>query len=93
MIFGLKHYQRQLFNFSLSLSLSLSLSQNIDIYIIYLILTSDFSGFVYGAKENKKLKVFIDDVNLPVPDYYGVQKCNEVRPRKKYCVSIHSLEI
>jgi hypothetical protein len=36
------------------------------------------SGFVYGAKENKKLKVFIDDVNLPVPDEHNVQKCNEV---------------
>lgn len=35
-------------------------------------------GFVYGAKENKKLKVFIDDVNLPVPDDYGVQRCNQV---------------
>jgi len=36
-------------------------------------------GFVYGAKENKKLKVFIDDVNLPVPDKYNVQRCNQVR--------------
>ncbi|XP_052089132.1 uncharacterized protein LOC127725852 isoform X10 [Mytilus californianus] len=35
-------------------------------------------GFVYGAKENKKLKVFIDDVNLPLPDNYKVQKCNEL---------------
>lgn len=35
-------------------------------------------GFVYGAKENKKLKVFIDDVNLPVPDEYSVQTCNQV---------------
>ncbi|XP_067674368.1 uncharacterized protein [Haliotis asinina] len=35
-------------------------------------------GFVYGAKENKKLKVFIDDVNLPVPDEHGVQRCNEL---------------
>jgi len=35
-------------------------------------------GFVYGAKENKNLKVFIDDVNLPVPDKHGVQRCNEV---------------
>ena len=38
----------------------------------------NISGFVYGAKENKKLKVFIDDVNLPVPDEHNVQKCNEV---------------
>ena len=36
-------------------------------------------GFVYGAKENKKLRVFIDDVNLPVMDQFGVQRCNEVR--------------
>lgn len=36
-------------------------------------------GFVYGAKDKKKLKVFIDDVNLPVPDDYNVQRCNEVR--------------
>ncbi|KAK3577475.1 hypothetical protein CHS0354_032326 [Potamilus streckersoni] len=35
-------------------------------------------GFVYGAKEKKKLKVFIDDVNLPLEDEYGVQKCNEL---------------
>lgn len=35
-------------------------------------------GFVYGAKDKKKLKVFIDDVNLPVPDDYDVQRCNEV---------------
>ncbi|XP_052708586.1 uncharacterized protein LOC128183562 isoform X10 [Crassostrea angulata] len=35
-------------------------------------------GFVYGAKDKKKLKVFIDDVNLPVPDDYDVQRCNEL---------------
>ncbi|KAL4232681.1 hypothetical protein ACF0H5_007369 [Mactra antiquata] len=35
-------------------------------------------GFVYGAKENKTLKVFIDDVNLPVPDQYNVQRCNQL---------------
>ena len=34
---------------------------------------------MYGAKENKKLRVFIDDVNLPVMDQFGVQRCNEVR--------------
>lgn len=38
-----------------------------------------FSGFVYGAKEKKKLQVFIDDLNLPSTDEYGVQSCNEVR--------------
>ncbi|XP_074662754.1 uncharacterized protein LOC141915202 [Tubulanus polymorphus] len=35
-------------------------------------------GFVYGAKDNKRLQLFIDDLNLPVPDQYGVQKCNEL---------------
>ncbi|KAL5009692.1 hypothetical protein ScPMuIL_011997 [Solemya velum] len=35
-------------------------------------------GYVYGARDNKKLKVFIDDVNLPVPDEYGVQRNNEL---------------
>lgn len=43
-----------------------------------LMLLFTFSGFVYGAKDKKKLKVFIDDVNLPVPDDYDVQRCNEV---------------
>ena len=37
-----------------------------------------FAGFVYGAKENKMLQVFIDDLNLPTPDEHGVQRCNEV---------------
>lgn len=36
------------------------------------------TGFVYGAKENKKLKVFIDDINLPSAQQDGVQRCNEV---------------
>lgn len=35
-------------------------------------------GFVYGAKENKKLKVFIDDINLPVGGSHGIQRCNEL---------------
>ncbi|ESO89151.1 hypothetical protein LOTGIDRAFT_229063 [Lottia gigantea] len=35
-------------------------------------------GFVYGARDNKKLRVFIDDVNLPVPDDYNVQRSNEL---------------
>ncbi|XP_076466964.1 uncharacterized protein LOC143298129 [Babylonia areolata] len=35
-------------------------------------------GFVYGAKENKKLKVFIDDINLPETNPSGVQRCNEL---------------
>ena len=33
---------------------------------------------MYGAKENKKLQLFVDDLNLPNPDEYGVQRCNEV---------------
>ena len=37
------------------------------------------AGFVYGAKENKKLKVFIDDINLPEARPAGIQRCNEVR--------------
>lgn len=45
----------------------------------YKLETVSVLGFVYGAKENKKLRVFIDDVNLPVMDKYGVQNCNEVR--------------
>ena len=36
------------------------------------------SGFVYGAKKGKTLSVFIDDLNLPKPDKYGVQEVNEV---------------
>jgi len=36
------------------------------------------TGFVYGAKENKRLQLFIDDLNLPKPDEHGVQRCNEV---------------
>ncbi|XP_023932047.1 dynein heavy chain 5, axonemal-like isoform X1 [Lingula anatina] len=35
-------------------------------------------GFVYGAKENKRLQIFIDDLNMPVPDSQGVQRCNEL---------------
>ena len=31
-------------------------------------------GFVYGAKENRKLQMFLDDLNLPVPDKDGVQR-------------------
>ena len=40
------------------------------------------SGFVYGAKEAKKLQLFIDDLNLPVPDEHNVQRINEVRTAK-----------
>ena len=37
-----------------------------------------FPGFVYGAKDNSRLQLFIDDINLPNPDAYGVQHYNEV---------------
>ncbi|BFZ10052.1 hypothetical protein BsWGS_13093 [Bradybaena similaris] len=46
-------------------------------------------GFVYGASENKKLKLFIDDVNLPLPDQNGIQTCNEfllqLLDQKQFC--------
>lgn len=35
-------------------------------------------GFVYGAKDGKKLRLFIDDINLPKPDSDGIQHVNEV---------------
>ncbi|XP_018096048.2 dynein heavy chain 5, axonemal [Xenopus laevis] len=35
-------------------------------------------GFVYGAKDGKSLKLFIDDMSLPTPDENGVQSCNEL---------------
>lgn len=37
-----------------------------------------FPGFVYGAKDNKRLQVFIDDLSLPPQDEGGVQRCNEL---------------
>ena len=40
--------------------------------------TVPIPGFVYGAKDNKKLKVFIDDLNLPACDENGIQRCNEL---------------
>ena len=36
-------------------------------------------GFVYGAKDAKRLQLFIDDLNLPGADAEGVQRVNEVR--------------
>lgn len=39
-------------------------------------------GFVYGAKEGKRLRVFVDDINLPKPDADGVQRVNEVQQRR-----------
>ncbi|XP_031757885.1 dynein gamma chain, flagellar outer arm isoform X2 [Xenopus tropicalis] len=35
-------------------------------------------GFVYGAKDGKSLKIFIDDMSLPAPDENGMQRCNEL---------------
>ena len=29
-------------------------------------------GFVYGAKEGKKFRIFVDDLNLPTPDRKSV---------------------
>ena len=37
------------------------------------------SVFVYGAKDAKRLQLFIDDLNLPGADAEGVQRVNEVR--------------
>ena len=33
---------------------------------------------MYGAKDGKKLKVFIDDLNLPMPDSSSTQRSNEL---------------
>ena len=35
-------------------------------------------GFTYGAPDKKKLALFIDDINSPVHNSDGIQKCNEV---------------
>ncbi|XP_041462850.1 dynein heavy chain 8, axonemal-like [Lytechinus variegatus] len=35
-------------------------------------------GFVYGARDNKRFQLFIDDINLPPCDEHGVQRCNEL---------------
>ncbi len=35
-------------------------------------------GFTWGAESKKLLSVFIDDLNAPISDSYGVQRCNEV---------------
>jgi len=35
-------------------------------------------GYVYGAKDNKKLQLLIDDINLPSSDECGVQRPNEL---------------
>lgn len=38
-------------------------------------------GFTYGAPDKKQFSIFIDDINVPIADQYGVQKCNEVNFR------------
>ncbi|XP_059166583.1 dynein axonemal heavy chain 8-like [Physella acuta] len=53
-------------------SVALQLQQFIDSNIYHR------QGFVFGAKDNKKLKVFIDDLNLPSADKNGIQRCNEL---------------
>ena len=35
-------------------------------------------GFTFGAPDKKQFVVFIDDINIPLPDGYGTQRCNEV---------------
>jgi dynein heavy chain len=35
-------------------------------------------GFTWGAEAKKLLSVFIDDLNAPIADSFGVQRCNEV---------------
>ncbi|CAL1527205.1 unnamed protein product [Lymnaea stagnalis] len=53
-------------------------------------------GFVYGAKENKNLKVFIDDLNLPLPNTHGAQRCNELLRQlldeKQLCTLVRPFE-
>ncbi|XP_052821623.1 dynein axonemal heavy chain 5 isoform X2 [Octopus bimaculoides] len=34
-------------------------------------------GFIHGAKDKKKLAVFIEDINIPKKDQFGIQRCNE----------------
>lgn len=45
-------------------------------------------GFVYGAKEGKKFRMFVDDINLPRADADGVQRVNEVSSVILLCTSI-----
>lgn len=35
-------------------------------------------GFTFGAPDKKKLSIFIDDIDVPVADKNGIQRCNEV---------------
>lgn len=36
------------------------------------------TGFIYGAKNNKNLKIFIDDIHLPDSDLCGTQSVNQL---------------
>ena len=49
-----------------------------DINLILIVENLICVGFVYGAKDNNRLQLFIDDINLPNPDEYGVRHYNEV---------------
>ncbi len=33
---------------------------------------------MYGARDNKRFQLFIDDLNLPPSDEHGIQRCNEL---------------
>ena len=35
-------------------------------------------GFTYGAPNGKKFSIFVDDLDSPIHDKFGVQKSNEV---------------
>lgn len=49
-----------------------------DINLVLIVENFICLGFVYGAKDNNRLQLFIDDINLPNPDEYGVRHYNEV---------------
>jgi len=34
-------------------------------------------GFTYGAPDKKQFIIFVDDINVPTPNEYGTQRCNE----------------
>ena len=36
-------------------------------------------GFTYGAQNNRKFSIFVDDLHAPTFDEYGLQRCNEVK--------------
>lgn len=39
----------------------------------------NLKGYDYGARGGKTLSVFIEDLNLPEADMYGIQEVNEVQ--------------